>query len=64
MREMMTTPNANIPTKRSPIDVSSPRTVCRLTNSIANTMTAAAIAAPTSGFRSKTTAAAIPGMTP
>ena len=41
---MITTPKANIPTNNSPIDVSSPSTVCRLTNSIANTMTAAAIA--------------------
>jgi len=61
---MMTTPSASIPTKSSPIAVSSPRRVCRLTTSMPATMTAAATAAPIAGLTSSTTAAAIPGTTP
>ena len=53
-----------MPTKSRPIAVSSLRLLCRRTVSISRSMTAAAIAAPSSGEKLKATAAAIPGTTP
>jgi hypothetical protein len=61
---MITTPRASMPTKSRPMAVSSLSRELRLTTSMRTSMTAAAIAAPSRGLKSKATAAAMPGTTP
>ena len=62
--EMITTPNASIPTKSNPIAVSSRTDVLFATAETSPLITIAAMKAPRAGLNPQRTANATPGITP